>query len=197
VINNSSDSEFPAELEAVFNVDTFLRYLAVVLSDCNLDTYLYMSQNYYLYNNPSTGKFEWIPWDQNESWGLFGSQAANQDHPLFERAANIGMGSGQPAPLFTRVMDVEQYRQDYAAYVDLLRRTYFHHDVIRPRASALHDLLKPHVVQGDKMEYPVSAFDTNWDTDYTPSGPGFAAFGIAHFTQLRNDYVDAHLLADL
>lgn len=33
----------------------------------NWDTYGRMTHNYYLYNNPESGKLEWIPWDNNEA----------------------------------------------------------------------------------------------------------------------------------
>jgi spore coat protein H len=195
VINNTPAEQFPAALEAVFDVDGFLRYQAVMLSVLNLDVYQYEAQNYYLYNNPASGKFEWIPWDLNESFGIYGDPALIQEHPLYSRV-DIGESTVPAAPLFDKVMAVPEYREKYAAYVDLLRRTYFDYEVLRPQASALHDLLRPSVLKGDKMEYPLSAFDSNWDTDYAPLDGKFK-FGLAELTQHRNAYVDANLLADL
>ncbi len=55
-------------LEAVFDVDTFLNWLAVNTVIQNWDTYGVMQHNYYLYNNPETGQLVWIPWDNNESF---------------------------------------------------------------------------------------------------------------------------------
>lgn len=54
-------------LEAVFDVDVFLKYLAVNGIIQNWDTYGRMPHNYYLYNNPETSKLTWIPWDNNEA----------------------------------------------------------------------------------------------------------------------------------
>jgi len=54
-------------LDAVFDTDVFLNYLAVNTVIQNWDTYGRMPHNYYLYNNPDTGKLTWIPWDNNES----------------------------------------------------------------------------------------------------------------------------------
>lgn len=199
VIDSPVDASYPAALESVFDVDSFLRYLSVTLSLCNLDMYVYMSQNYYLYDDPSQGnKFVWIPWDLNETWGLFGSQSANQNHPLFAKA-NIGMGDNGGRPLFTNLMQVPQYRQTLAAYYDLFRRYYYDYDSVRTEAQGLHDFIRPSVIKGDQMPYSIGDFDTNWDTDYTGGGGpgGFPAFGIAHFTQLRNNYVDANLLNEL
>jgi spore coat protein H len=54
-------------IEAVFDVNVFLKYLAVNGIIQNWDTYGKMSHNYYLYNNPETSKLTWIPWDNNEA----------------------------------------------------------------------------------------------------------------------------------
>ncbi len=55
------------ELEAVFDTDVFLKYLAVNTVIQNWDTYGRMTHNYFLYNNPDTEKLTWIPWDNNEA----------------------------------------------------------------------------------------------------------------------------------
>ena len=56
-----------ANLETVFDTDVFLKYLAINTTIQNWDTYGRMTHNYFLYNNPATGKLTWIPWDNNES----------------------------------------------------------------------------------------------------------------------------------
>ena len=54
-------------LEAVFDTDVFLKYLAANTVIQNWDTYGRMTHNYYLYNNPDSNKLTWIPWDNNEA----------------------------------------------------------------------------------------------------------------------------------
>lgn len=56
-----------ANLESVFDTETFLKYLAVNTTIQNWDTYGRMTHNYYLYNNPDNNLLTWIPWDNNES----------------------------------------------------------------------------------------------------------------------------------
>ncbi|MFK8103129.1 MAG: CotH kinase family protein [Saprospiraceae bacterium] len=56
------------ELEAVFDTETFLKYLAVNTTIQNWDTYGRMTHNYYLYNNPANNLLTWIPWDNNEAF---------------------------------------------------------------------------------------------------------------------------------
>ena len=69
VLNNSSDAEFPAAIEEIFNVDLFLKTLAVDVATNNWDSYLEHGRNWYIYEDTVTGVFHWIPWDYNFSLG--------------------------------------------------------------------------------------------------------------------------------
>jgi len=94
-VNYASPGEFAAALEPVFNVDGYLRYLAAIFTSLNLDTYPYTGNNYYIYDNLTTGKFEFLPWDLNNSWGNFSGDA---QFPLFGEPCCLG--PLQWAPLF-------------------------------------------------------------------------------------------------
>jgi spore coat protein H len=54
-----------AKLEAVFDVDTFLKWLAASAVIQHWDTYGAMTHNFYLYHDPTGGKLTWISWDHN------------------------------------------------------------------------------------------------------------------------------------
>ena len=133
---------FAQTLEAVFNVDGFLRYMAVVDATMNWDIYPYTGNNYYLYHNPQTEKFEWIPWDL--SWG------GNPEHPVFDA---LGPGLADRTPLHTLVFQVPEYRLRYAAYLDLLMQHFFDPQIIGEKAQAYHEMILPRLSQGtgDKM----------------------------------------------
>lgn len=143
----ASEAAFTAALEEVFDVDTYLRYIAVIFTTLNLDTYPYTGNNYYLYHDPMTDKISFIAWDLNNSWGHFAGDAR---FPLY--GAPCCLGPLQWAPLFTKVFQVERYRQDYAAYVDLLVRFQFNDQVLGPKAEAWQEMIYPYLIQasGDK-----------------------------------------------
>ena len=146
----TSEAEFAAALEQVLNVDGFLRYLAVIFTNLNLDTYPYTGNNYYLYDDPSTGRFEFIAWDLNNSWGHF---AGGFDFPLY--GAPCCLGPLEWAPLFTKVLQVETYRRDYAAYVDLLTRHWFTAENVSRLTAQWQALIRPHLERdgGDRMYF--------------------------------------------
>jgi hypothetical protein len=151
--------DFAAALEQVLNVDGFLRYMAAVVTLGNWDSYPYTGNNYYLFNNSATGKFEWIPWDL--TWG------GDPRHPLFELE---GPGLVERAPLYDNAFQVERYRKRYAGYLDLLARQWFTYENVSALSANYHTMITPYVTQstGDKMYFgdtamfSVEAFNTTW-----------------------------------
>mgnify|MGYP000474395057 CR=1 FL=1 len=67
--SRTSDLEtWKTNLEAVLDVNVFLKWLAVNTTIQNWDTYGRMTHNYYLYHDPADGLIKWIPWDNNEAF---------------------------------------------------------------------------------------------------------------------------------
>ncbi len=177
----ASDEEFMAALEAVFDMDAFLRYLAVVTLIDNWDTYPYTGNNYYLYRDPVTDIFEWIPWDL--TWG------GNPQAALFERT---DPGMMTRAPLHDKVMEIEYYRGKYAAYLDLLLRVWFNSKNVTDLVQTYHRMIAPYISQsdGDKAFYgedamfPPSDFEHSWES-------------ILEFVRQRELYARSVLQAEL
>lgn len=69
ILNNTSDAEFPEAIEEVFNVDRYLKTLAVDVATDNWDSNLEHGRNWYMYEDTTTGVFHWIPWDYNFALG--------------------------------------------------------------------------------------------------------------------------------
>lgn len=109
--NRTSDSAaWQAGVESVFNVDTFLRWLAVNCTIQNWDTYGVMTHNYYLYNNPSDGLLTWIPWDNNEAF-----QSATGQYTIVE-VSKVGSVSSS-WPIISYLYDIEEYESRYKEYL--------------------------------------------------------------------------------
>lgn len=98
-----------ANLESVFDVDGFLKYLAVNEIIQNWDSYGKMTQNYYLYNDPETSKLIWIPWDHNEAL-----QAGKQGGALRLDFSNMEANSW---PLIEKLYADEMYKAQYDYYL--------------------------------------------------------------------------------
>lgn len=65
LVGSANDSEFAGKIDEFLDIDGFLRYLAVNAFLVNLDSYFALGHNYYIYLNPQTNRFTFIPWDLN------------------------------------------------------------------------------------------------------------------------------------
>lgn len=160
-------------VEEVINMDSFLRYMAVTDMLGNWDSYPYTGNNFYLFHNETTGRFEWIPWDL--TWG------ENTQHPLFEKQ---DPGMVERAPLYDKAFQVERFRVQYAAYVDLLTRYYFNKENITGRVRFFYQQISPLISQstGDKMYYG----EDGW---FTPAEFDNGVQRLLTFTTQRNQYI--------
>lgn len=61
----SDPAAWRADLEAIFDVDGFLEWLGIAAVVGHADTYGNAYHNFYLYNDPATGKLTWFSWDHN------------------------------------------------------------------------------------------------------------------------------------
>jgi spore coat protein CotH len=150
VLNSAERTSDPAawraRLEAIFDVPAFLKWLGASAILEHWDTYGAMTHNYYLYNNPATGKLTWISWDHNfvlgASMGMPGgpgmpdAPAGAAGDQNAQAAPNAQGGRGGMAgmqnvtfdkknvnaswPLIRYLLDDPTY---YAAYVAALRET--------------------------------------------------------------------------
>lgn len=138
VLNEGThDAAWRADLEAVFEVDAFLRYLALNNLIENWDSYGNMTHNYYLYGDPALdGRLVWIPWDFNMSYGW-----ADHMQPLTLAMDEVG----DDWPLIRNLMDQGTYRAAYQDHMEDLLDGAFSVQSQTERINAYHDLIAPYV----------------------------------------------------
>ena len=59
------------------DLDEFARFMAVTVWLSTMDSILGMGQNFYVYLDPKTHKFQFMPWDLDHSFGQFGMKGSN------------------------------------------------------------------------------------------------------------------------
>ena len=115
VLHSSQRAEDPAawraSLEAIFEVDVFLEWLAIAALLQHWDAYGTMTHNYYLYKNPATGKLNWISWDHN----LVLTEESRQGGR--ERVEFDKSDVGEGWPLISALLAQPEYLDRYNAYL--------------------------------------------------------------------------------
>jgi len=125
-----------ANLESVFDVDGFLKYLAVNEIIQNWDSYGKMTQNYYLYNDPETSKLTWIPWDHNEAL-----QEGKQGGALALDFSNMEASSW---PLIEKLYADEIYKAQYDYYLLEVIGTAFENTTMQTLYDTYSALIEPY-----------------------------------------------------
>ncbi len=69
ILNNTSNTVFQSEIGDIFNVNLFLKTLAIDVVTNNWDSYMEHGRNFFIYEEPGSDQFQWIPWDYNLAMG--------------------------------------------------------------------------------------------------------------------------------
>jgi spore coat protein CotH len=160
VINSSLRLEnhelWKAQLSEIFDVSVFLKWLAANTVMQNWDSYGKTFHNYYLYNNPSTNKLVWIPWDNNEAFqrGKMGG------------APSLSLNEvGENWPLIRYILDDKDWNNEYKLNVAEFSEKYFNPERMNKTYSNYQQLLAKNVI-GEKGEKPKYTF-LETETDFT------------------------------
>ncbi|ALJ04684.1 spore coat protein [Pseudalgibacter alginicilyticus] len=125
-----------SNLDAIFDTDVFLKYLAINTVIQNWDTYGRMTHNYYLYNNPSTNKLTWIPWDNNE--------ALQEGKINGSPELDFSDVSASQWPLIGYLYNDSVYKAKYDAYLQDVINGAFEINTMQSLYASYSDLIAPY-----------------------------------------------------
>ena len=180
ILNNSSNVNFKTEIETVFDVDGFLRQMAVEAIIGHWDGYSYLNNNYYLYYNPSGSQFEFIAYDTDNTFGIdwVDRDWANRDLTHFYRHTHA-------RPLSSRILEVDEYRDKYYYYLRQLFETYFTEDYLFPKFDFYKELLKPFVEIDIYFDDSFGFSYTDFLNAYEYESNKHAKYGLKGFVTTR------------
>ena len=112
ILNNTPQNQLVCSLDSVFNIESYLQALAFEVIMGHWDNYSFNQNNYYLYENPQSGKIEYIPYDIDNSMGVdwFGIDWATRD-------VNNWHNAGQNFPLANRLLAISDLKDIYKYYL--------------------------------------------------------------------------------
>lgn len=117
-INTLEGAEFQSYINQNFEIDKFLRMLAVNVLVGMPDDYWGMGNNYYLYFN-TTGMVEMFPWDYDHTFGQGWRPVDTAQVNVFDWWNGVSqfIGNDTPRPLIAKIMAVDSFRQQYEQYL--------------------------------------------------------------------------------
>jgi len=147
-------------LEAVFNVDGFIKWLAVNSVIQNWNSYGIMENNFSIYYDSSQSLFHWIPSGGNNSSLLPGSES------LFSLPLNYDTVDDE-WPFIRYILDQPGYWEKYIQYIDYTADNFYNPAVMAPIYQEAHDLIAPYVTGEDGEQTRYTHLDKQ--SDFTGS----------------------------
>lgn len=139
LVSHADDARFAREFAEWFDADEVARFLAVTVLLSTYDGFLNNGQNFYLYLDPRTDRFGFLPWDLDRAWGEFpftGTAEEREkasiwrpwvaDHPFLERAFRV--------PAFTNL---------YREHLTRIHQQFFTPARLNARIDELAALVRP------------------------------------------------------
>ena len=189
-INNTSASDMYCAVENIFNSDVYLKYLAFDVIISNWDGYYGNMNNYYLYENPSTERMEYFPFDLDNTWGInwFSFDWAERDPYNWQLSGD--------RPLVTALLTNPEWFEQFETYVHEISDVIKNDFDISTRIADLITLVGPYV-ENDPF-YPLD-YGFNYD-DFISSASVAAGqhveYGIESYINKRLNSITDQIGAD-
>jgi len=153
LLAHGTDADFAKHLGDFLDLDEFARFLAVEVLLSSYDSLFSNGQNFYVYLDPKSDKFGFIPWDLDLAWGGFFLLGSTKER---ERASIWHPWVGENRFL-QRVMAVEEFREIYRAHLEEFLGQLFVPERLYRRIDELAAILRPAVAA--ESDFRLAKFD--------------------------------------
>jgi CotH kinase protein/Secretion system C-terminal sorting domain len=166
-----------AQAYSVLNINDFLKAYAVDVTCGNWDDYAYNKNNFFLYDNPISKRFEFITYDTDNSFGVnfVSPDWSNRNIYTWHTKAN--------APVVDQLIKSKYFRNLYGVYTKNLIENVMKN--IDTRIDSIRELIKEDAradaYRTRDYNFTYQNFYDNFDI--TPIGP--AKYGLKQFLKLR------------
>lgn len=190
VLNNTPDNEFACEIRKVFNLEDYFKVIAADIITGNWDGYIYNKNNFYLYHNTETDKFEYISYDLDNTLGIdwIGRDWGDRNIYDWEQHGN------QVRPLYTRIMNIPELKDQYSFYMNMLISEITKTEIIFPKIETIKSMISSYV-ENDPY-YPLDYGYTYQDflNSFDQAVGGHVAYGIKPYFETRNNSASQQLV---
>lgn len=188
VINNTPSASFQSALDAKLNTSGFLKQWIALNMFSGLDSYIGSGHNYFIYHDTITNKFQWIAWDNNESFGGFKMSLSSA---TLKNLDIYYINNPTTRPLCNNMLQNANYKSMFNAYYCELKQN-FSNAYFDGKIDSIRNIIQPYVYNDPKKFYPNSKFDSSINYDVTLPGPNaMTVFGLKSFIQERRANIDA------
>jgi hypothetical protein len=138
----AKDSELMEALAEVLDLDAFYRYWATECLVGFWDSYSGNNNNYFIYRDPASDKFHFIPWGTDSSMKSGSGKSKDASNPKSVQAYGI---------ISNRLYQLPEGREIYRAELRELLETVWNEEELLAELDRIQIMIKPHVHIPGKM----------------------------------------------
>ncbi len=183
------------ELPPRLDVGRYLRWLAANTYLSHIDAYTGFANNYYLYRDPTSGRFVYIPWDLDITFGTAGHGGTTTEYLLDwniydpQVPSPVGM-----RPMLTKVLAVPAFRAQYTSVLVELLADGGLVAGLPTKLTQRRDLIQSAALDDPRKPYTDAEFTSTLDGDVLATGGSPPpVIGIRRFVTERTPRVRAQL----
>ncbi len=184
IINNTPSNTFADSIETILDVYGVLQYFAVNTLVGSWDDYRSLMNNYYLYHDPSKGKFTLIPYDYDNTFGVdwFNTNWAAADPYNYPKAV------AGARPLWEKLMANNEYRNLYTHFLSFYRAHVYSLPVWESRLNRIKDTITTAAIEDTyrTLDYGFSVNDFQNSYSAGAFSKLHVKFGLREFVNTRN-----------
>jgi hypothetical protein len=151
-VTQADDTAFAAHIGEYIDLPEFARFMAVMVYLSDLDGILGPGQNLFLHLHPKSQKFQFIPWDQDHSWGQFNRASQEERDKLSIQHPWQGENF-----FLERMFRVEAFKKLYLARLDEFAKSIFEPERIAQQVDQIAAVIRPAVKE--ESESTLNRFD--------------------------------------
>lgn len=158
VLNNYQGEDFKCELERIFDVDNYIKIMALDILIGHWDGPISNMNNFYLYHNPCTDQIQFISYDLDNTFGIDWAGRDFTEISIYNWSNNSFDGGARP--IYESIIAVPEYKERFDHYMKEILEDYFNVETLGPYLDNKLALIKDF-----RIDDPVAGLDYGWSYD--------------------------------
>ena len=182
ILNNTNADQFTCAIQSVFDVELYLRTLALEILMGHWDGYAGNMNNYYLYERPSDGKFVFIEYDMDNTFGVDWGIIPNENWST----RNIYSWAKGDKPLYNKLLAVPYFKDRFNFYMNDLLSTDFIPQNLLTELGITQDLINQAALEDDYKSYDYGYTDSDFLAAINTTIGGHIKQSLQQYIQQRH-----------
>lgn len=179
VLNNSPSSSFVCAIQEVFDVDLFLRNIALEILIGQWDGYAYNKNNYYLYQREGDSKIVYLSYDLDNTFGIDWFNINWAFRNIYTWAPN------QARPLYTKLLAVPYFKDRFTFHMTDLLSTIWNVGMLQTTLQDQQQLIAPAAILDDYKGFDYGFTDQDFLNALQQTWGAHVKSGIVPYLQNR------------